>query len=257
MPYAEGRVVHDADSHVMETPDWLVPYADPGVRARLKPLFVGVREAGRGERHRRSAGGGTPTRRTRRAEAEIMLRKNWSALGSFVKEDRPRALDLLGFSSQLVFNTFLNQYLCDAEHGRRPRLRLRPGARPQPRHRRLLLASTGACSPSATCRSPTSRAHAPWPRRRIAHGLQGACSSRRPARPGTRRATSACSRCGRSRRRRGCRSSSTSAAAAGCSTRTTSTTACRRSPTSTAGRRTSARSTTWRSPSRRCRRWRR
>jgi predicted TIM-barrel fold metal-dependent hydrolase len=33
-----------------------------------------------------------------------------------VKEDRPRALDLLGFSSQLVFNTFLNPYLLEAEH---------------------------------------------------------------------------------------------------------------------------------------------
>ncbi len=51
-----------------------------------------------------------------RAEAEIMLRKNWSALGSFVKEDRARALDLLGFASQLVFNTFLSQYLCQTEH---------------------------------------------------------------------------------------------------------------------------------------------
>jgi len=30
----------------------------------------------------------------------------------------PRALDLLGFRSQLVFNTFLNDYLCAAEHKR-------------------------------------------------------------------------------------------------------------------------------------------
>ena len=28
MAYAEGRTFHDADSHVMETPDWLAPYAD-------------------------------------------------------------------------------------------------------------------------------------------------------------------------------------------------------------------------------------
>src|SRR5689334_9149475 len=32
MPYAEGRVFHDADSHVMETSDWLVTYADPDMR---------------------------------------------------------------------------------------------------------------------------------------------------------------------------------------------------------------------------------
>jgi predicted TIM-barrel fold metal-dependent hydrolase len=46
-----------------------------------------------------------------------MTRKNWSALGSFAREDRPRALDLLGFSSQLVFNTFLNPYMLEAERG--------------------------------------------------------------------------------------------------------------------------------------------
>jgi predicted TIM-barrel fold metal-dependent hydrolase len=45
-----------------------------------------------------------------------MLRKNWQATGSFLKEDRPRALDLLGFASQLVFNTFLSKALCAAEH---------------------------------------------------------------------------------------------------------------------------------------------
>jgi uncharacterized protein len=50
------------------------------------------------------------------AERDLMLRKNWSALGSFAREDRPRALDLLGFSSQLVFNTFLNPYLLEAEN---------------------------------------------------------------------------------------------------------------------------------------------
>ena len=60
------------------------------------------------------------------------------ATGSFLKEDRPRALDLLGFESQLVFNTFVNQPLLAAERARRPRLRLRRGARPQPRDGRLL-----------------------------------------------------------------------------------------------------------------------
>jgi predicted TIM-barrel fold metal-dependent hydrolase len=48
--------------------------------------------------------------------AEIMQRKNFAATGSFLAEDRPRALDLLGFSSQLVFNTFHNRRLHDWEH---------------------------------------------------------------------------------------------------------------------------------------------
>jgi predicted TIM-barrel fold metal-dependent hydrolase len=46
-----------------------------------------------------------------------MARKNFAATGSFIAEDRPRALDLLGFSSQLVFNTFHNRRLRDWEHG--------------------------------------------------------------------------------------------------------------------------------------------
>src|SRR5213080_357760 len=115
MPYAEGRTYHDADSHVMETPDWLVAHADPGVRARLKPLFVATVKPGEEtmieQARRRHL---DPAERERAAD-ELMLRKNWNAMGSFVREDRPRALDLLGFSSQLVFNTFLNPYLLDAE----------------------------------------------------------------------------------------------------------------------------------------------
>ncbi len=117
MPYAEGRVYHDADSHVMETPDWLVPYADPDLRERLRPLYVATVKPGEESfiedlrrRHR------DPDYRAREAD-EIMQRKNWRATGSFLKEDRPRALDLLGFSSQLVFNTFLNGYLVRSEHG--------------------------------------------------------------------------------------------------------------------------------------------
>ena len=49
--------------------------------------------------------------------AEIMNRKNFAATGSFLPEDRPRALDLLGFASQLVFNTFHNSRLHAWEHG--------------------------------------------------------------------------------------------------------------------------------------------
>ena len=40
MPYAEGRIYNDADSHIMETFDWLISYADPKVRDRIKPMSV-------------------------------------------------------------------------------------------------------------------------------------------------------------------------------------------------------------------------
>ncbi len=116
MSYVEGRTVHDADSHVMETPDWLVPWADPGIRDRMKPIFLSAVKPGEEtfiDHYRRKHA--DPAERPV-FEREIMLRKNWSALGSFLKEDRSRALDLLGFQSQLVFNTFLSSYLCTVEH---------------------------------------------------------------------------------------------------------------------------------------------
>jgi predicted TIM-barrel fold metal-dependent hydrolase len=122
MSYAEGRIIHDADSHVMETPEWLFSYADPEIRERLEPLkLTGCRpgeETFIDELRRRHA---DPADRAE-AEAKLMIRKNWSAIGSFVKEDRPRALDLLGFASQLVFNTFLSDQFVRYEHARDPDL---------------------------------------------------------------------------------------------------------------------------------------
>jgi uncharacterized protein len=107
MPYVEGRVVHDADAHIMEWPTWLVDHAEPAVRERLQPRSDddGSGRALDLERVREKHA----SAEYRAAEAaEIMSRKNFAATGSFIAEDRPRALDLLGFASQLIFNTFHN-----------------------------------------------------------------------------------------------------------------------------------------------------
>ncbi len=116
MPYAH-RPIHDADSHFMETPDWFHAFADPDVRDKLPPVFVAT--VGPGEDRliaRFRAQHADPAYRAE-DEAQLLLRKNWAATGSFLKADRPRALDLLGFESQLVFNTFVNGKLLIAERG--------------------------------------------------------------------------------------------------------------------------------------------
>jgi predicted TIM-barrel fold metal-dependent hydrolase len=119
MPYAEGRVIHDADAHVMETADWVLSYADSGLRDRMKPL-------------RHTAVDKDPERADEiidgwirrshedpellaREEAEIMQRKNWKATGALDKKDRSRALDLLGFQSQLLFSSFHNGHFIRLE----------------------------------------------------------------------------------------------------------------------------------------------
>jgi predicted TIM-barrel fold metal-dependent hydrolase len=130
VPYnTTGRVVHDADAHIMETPDWLRDHADPAIRERIAPLTYSsgneLRQTGDPDVQLRDltaafdrlhAKHASDEYRSTEAE-EIMGRKNFAATGAFIADDRPRALDLLGFSSQLVFNTFHNRRLRDWEHG--------------------------------------------------------------------------------------------------------------------------------------------
>ncbi|HEY3845253.1 MAG TPA: amidohydrolase family protein [Acidimicrobiales bacterium] len=128
MPYCEGRVVHDADAHIMETPTWLRDHAEATYRDRLPVLrYPGgneLRQTGSPEEQQRDlVAAFEDLRRRHESEeyraveaAEIMQRKNFAATGAFIAEDRPRALDLLGFSSQLLFNTFHNGRLHGLEH---------------------------------------------------------------------------------------------------------------------------------------------
>jgi predicted TIM-barrel fold metal-dependent hydrolase len=106
MPYVENRIVHDADSHLMELPDCLDPY----IESRFKGAYQAL------DRVRKAKGDGAwaDQARERQHDAEfragdaenILLRKNYQALGAFLPEDRPKTVDLLGFASQMVFTTY-------------------------------------------------------------------------------------------------------------------------------------------------------
>jgi uncharacterized protein len=129
VPYnATGLVVHDADAHIMELPTWLRDHADPAIRDRIAPLrYPGgneLRQTGDVETQQRDLAAAFDHLAEKHRsdeyraveEAEIMGRKNFAATGSFLPDDRSRALDILGFASQLVFNTFHNRRLHDWEH---------------------------------------------------------------------------------------------------------------------------------------------
>ncbi|HEY2751011.1 amidohydrolase family protein [Phenylobacterium sp.] len=103
MPYATGRVFHDADSHVMEPADWLAAHADEALKARLGQRQTAERIE-QGVATARARKGDAEASRTA-AENLISGPKGWVAYGAFDAEERTRALDELGFSRQLVFAT--------------------------------------------------------------------------------------------------------------------------------------------------------
>jgi predicted TIM-barrel fold metal-dependent hydrolase len=106
MAYFENRIVHDADSHLMELSDCLDDFLAPEFRAGYDALPK-LKAWPRDSAWVRDARAQQSDRQFRDGAADnLMLRKNYAALGAFRKEDRPRAVELLGFASQLVFTTW-------------------------------------------------------------------------------------------------------------------------------------------------------
>lgn len=105
MTYAQNRVIHDADSHVMETREWLDPFLDADLKSKLKPLYG--REPGWVDKliDEARARQADPEAAEKAYENPISGPKAWLAPGAFDPAERSRVLDVLGFSSQLVFGT--------------------------------------------------------------------------------------------------------------------------------------------------------
>jgi uncharacterized protein len=105
MTYAGKRTIYDADSHVMETREWLDPYLDDDLKARLRPLYG--RKPGRIDRllEEATARKGNPEAEAKAFENPIAGPKGWIAAGAFDPAERTRVLDGFGFSGQLVFGT--------------------------------------------------------------------------------------------------------------------------------------------------------
>jgi uncharacterized protein len=106
MTYAGHRTILDADSHVMELGDFLDDFIDPGQRDRLKRAGMEALEPVFERALARAGARRSEPAETTRAEERLLRDKGWDAMGAFDPEERSRALDLLGFRSQLVFATF-------------------------------------------------------------------------------------------------------------------------------------------------------
>ncbi len=104
MPYAGDRIVADADAHVIEERDWLVDFADPKVRDRIRrppsPLDEMMSRLLQDVEARRA----DPALQAAAAR-DVIKGNSIAAFGAFDKFERRQALDDLGFNRQLIFPT--------------------------------------------------------------------------------------------------------------------------------------------------------
>jgi len=111
MVYAPpDRAYYDADSHIMELPDFLTSYADPELREFIpevnysaslvtdEEVAVIVEQGNRHSDEHREA-------QIALGDELIAKSKEIQALGAFDRADRTIACDMLGFKKQLVFAT--------------------------------------------------------------------------------------------------------------------------------------------------------
>src|SRR6185503_11055679 len=75
MPYASGRVIHDADAHIMETPGFLDEHLEGKYRGRVGDSVLFPRRDGFHSNLAKAQSTADVD------ESQIMLRKNWDALG--------------------------------------------------------------------------------------------------------------------------------------------------------------------------------
>ena len=111
MTYApDHRPYYDADSHIMELPNFLKDYADPAIRDEIPQVsysasLVSDEEVavimGQGGQH------STEHKASMIALGDKLIEssKEIQALGAFNGDDRKVAMDMLGFKKQLVFAT--------------------------------------------------------------------------------------------------------------------------------------------------------
>ena len=109
MVYAHRDDIFDADTHMMEHPDWIHQFADKSIQDKLEPIAEGDKDvrlridnAIKGFEERQNS-----PDVLEKAKEEFMgwKHKGWDGLGAFNAEERKLANDLLGFKAHLVFPT--------------------------------------------------------------------------------------------------------------------------------------------------------
>ena len=111
MTYApDNRAFYDADSHVMELPNFIKDYADKEFKDLIPPVSYQASLVTDEEVDEILQNGGKHTKehianQVALGDELIAKSKEIQALGAFDRNDRSTAMDMLGFKKQLVFAT--------------------------------------------------------------------------------------------------------------------------------------------------------
>ena len=110
MPYGTNRLYCDADSHIMETVDWVEKHADPDIRKRLPQLslvksatatFDFINEAVAKQKARAEKG---------KIHTDVVKgTKGWNAFGAFDPAERAKAMDDLGYRPRVNFEEAIGE----------------------------------------------------------------------------------------------------------------------------------------------------
>jgi predicted TIM-barrel fold metal-dependent hydrolase len=116
MTYAGTRLIHDADSHLMELPDFLTANADPPFRDRMPPLgLLATGQFNPGDHVGKAGHAPEAVERLVALGDRLTYGPKWhDALGSFSGAERTIALDQLGFARQVVFSSFCARLVFEA-----------------------------------------------------------------------------------------------------------------------------------------------
>jgi len=111
MSHREGRLIHDADSHLIESRGWLEGYASDYVRENLSEGIFSLNLPQLDpfiEMANKRLAGDDPNL-TEELKANLFGHKaklnQWAAFGAIDKKERSESLDIIGLGSQLVFPT--------------------------------------------------------------------------------------------------------------------------------------------------------
>ena len=117
MSYAGDRLIYDADSHLMELPDFLSAHADEKFKGRLPNLKEALTGQFDPEAHAGKSGHSDDNLNKLLAFGDNLTKgPKWhDALGSFSGKERGLAMDLLGFKRQVIFSSFCARLIFGSE----------------------------------------------------------------------------------------------------------------------------------------------